>query len=1179
MLLSQLEIIGFKSFAKRTKLEFHPGVTGIVGPNGCGKSNLVDAVRWVMGEQKGSILRSEKMEQVIFNGTQNRKPFGMAEVNLTMLNDNGLLPSEYSEVTVSRRLYRNGESEYLLNRKKCRLKDIIDLFLDTGLGADSYGIIEPSLINRVLTENPEERRILFEEAAGIAKYKLRVRTAERRLEIVNENLDRINDILSEVEKNVQRLKRQYRQAKKYEILRAKLEEWGTLLLAIERSELLDQLRLADRQYAEKQVRLSDLEADFQRLEVDMQQLDANLNQGEVNLQAIRTAWEKLREETVQAANRRLLLEEKELNWRSEKERLLEAGERSRQHSAYLQERSAALVKAIEDLQKLTASAEAAVRQAAEEHSTAESSLKSAQEETGRCEKDAEELKNRIETIEREISLHQFKIASHYERKRDLEQELIQIEKKLEEGKLKKRDVTSGQEQAEKNLRQIDLQLEALEQQAADLKQRLKQKEILHSEQKIASERLKSELQFLQSLIDSGGGLPQGAVYLKQNKIPGIIDSLGNLLEVPSQYAPALETALGEAAHYLAVESAEQAESALDILRRESKGKVTLAPLDFIPSFISTEEPKLSGVLGTADRLIGCEDRYRPLFSALLSKVLVVKSWKEAREVHSSARWDGLIVTLDGEALGKFTFLGGRSKEHYPAVGRRKQVEDTAALRRQLEEEISALEKEILHYNDELAQAEKSQSGKQIERNSISLKIAALASELAAVDAEKNSWKERTANIAQDLLKLNSEENAARNELQEYSAQAKSLQDSYNLKQRDLHTKRERLQQLRTGAETVKEELHRRQLQLSEKQGELSKLQTESALAKNRLQEIAQEDASRLRIIQEIEQKLTQTAVDKLNITQSAAQVSAEKEKCKEALIKAESEQNEIKRQRVQIDKQLKEKAGVIDPLRSEKSAIELTIAELKLKISAKEDSASEKYGIDLDAVEVPPDYDKAKIAVESAKIKSRLDSIGPVNLLALEEYGSQNQRLQFLQTEQSDIVYSKEELLDTISQTNAEARARFRKVFNKVAEYFSLLFNDLFEGGNGELSLGAGDILDAPIEIQANPGGKKLTNMDQLSGGEKTLTALALIFSLYQVKPSPFCILDEVDAPLDDANVERFLKLIKRFTPQTQFILITHNKITMEACDYLFGVTMEEDGLSKLVSVDLKTTYQMTEAL
>jgi len=1178
MLLTHLEIIGFKSFGKRTKLEFHPGVTGVVGPNGCGKSNIVDAIRWVMGEQKGSVLRSEKMEQVIFNGAENRKSLGMADVALTMLNDNGLLPSEYSEVTVSRRLYRNGDSEYLLNRKKCRLKDIVDLFLDTGLGADSYGIIEPSLINRILTENPEERRILFEEAAGIAKYKLRVRTAERRLETVNENLERITDILSEVEKNVQKLKRQYNQAKKFEILRAKLEELGTLVLAIERRELIFRLELANAEHSQIHSRLSEYESTFRSLETELEQLTVRLSQSDLQLQETRSAWENLAAQVSSAENHRLLLEEKQRSWQSEKARLLESGERSRQQSVYLEQRLQTQNASLADLEKSASTAEYQTKRTREEYTVAENTLKSASEETASLEKTADTLHNHIDRLEREIAQRQFKIASHFERQRSLKLELAQIEKRLADTASRRLSISTAQEQHEKSLRQIDQLLDTLEKQSIEAKQRLKNLENLLSEKKIAAQSLKSELQFLQSLIDSGAGLSQGAVYLLENKTPGVIDNLGNLLEVPPQFAAALEAALGEAAHYLAVENPQQAENALDLLRRENKGKAVLAALNTGFTQINRPEPQLPGALGSAARLIDCDTRFRPLFDALLGNTLVVKSWKEARQIQSQNLWDGLLVTLDGEALGKFFLSGGKSEERFPALGRKKRADDASARRTQIESEIASLQKQIETAAFELAQTEKSLKSRQIERSSAAAKIAALTADAAALNAEQNALQNRARQIQNETEKLTAEASAADSEMSAFTAEIKTLKDEYSQKYALLTEKKRYLQDLKISADAIKDELHRAELQMSARQGELNQLKAEIALAASRLREIAEENSRRAAALDDLDRKLAETVLDIENAAASAHKAAAEKARWKEKLNIIQSQQNEIKQQRVQFDKQLKEQSGLIESLRGEMGTLDVTIAELKLKIAAKEDAASEKFGVDLEAVEIPAEFDKEKIAADSAKLKNRLDSIGPVNLLALEEYGSQNQRLQFLQNEHSDIVHSKEELLDTISKTNMEARIRFKNVFNQVAEYFTLLFHDLFEGGFGQISLASGDILDAPIEIQANPGGKKLTNMDQLSGGEKTLTALALIFALYQVKPSPFCILDEVDAPLDDANVERFIKLIKRFTPQTQFILITHNKITMEACDFLFGVTMEEDGLSKIVSVDLNTTYQMAES-
>lgn len=1179
MLLSQLDILGFKSFARRTRLTFSKGITGIVGPNGCGKSNIVDSIRWVMGEQKGSVLRSEKMEQVIFAGTQNQKALGLAQVDITLLNDNGLLPSEYTEIVVSRRLYRSGESEYLLNKKKCRLKDITDLFLDTGLGADSYGIIEPGLINRILTDNPEERRLLFEEAAGVAKYKLRVKTAERRLEMVNDNLDRITDILSEVEKNVRRLKKQYNQARAYETLRKRSEELETVIMAVDRAGFVKELDIVRARAGEMTAELERIVSSRTVLENDLDEITLIYNRSEESSRSTRANWEKFSSETLKAENSLLIIDEKERSSVSEKERSAESCERSQQQIYYLDERIANLQTNISELEFTVSEARSEYSQIESEWNQAESAASAAQKETEHLERKADDLRKTASSAEKEASARIYKIGSFDERRKALTEESGNLKKRSADIETRRKVSAENKSKLEHALNETDSAVAGLEEQIKSLHRQSNGLEGKKSDLKIALERAKSELRFLKSLLESGGGMPEGAANVLKSKPAGIIESVGNLIGVKPEFAPAVETALGEAANYIVAESASAGIAAIDYLRRNSKGAVTVMPADAdFPLPMEREIPPL-GVIGTADSLTECDSRFRPMIRYLLGNVLVAQDWDSAVKIRRNSEWNGLIVTLAGEAVGKYTLSGGKSEAKYPVVGRKKRFDETSLSIAEIEKGISASENEISVLKITLSDTENKLKTLRLRRNEISGQLSRSLGETTALEAEQKSASARIDAIEKDFSRLESEKTTAENELFLYSEKLQGLNIELTDNQNALAEKRLSLRELRAQSDGIKDELHRIQLKVNSRSGELEKLKSEANLANSRRKELKDEISRLQNRMTEIDLRLQTMSSDRENIARNAAESEKQRNFWKQELEKIELEQNEIRRRRVLIDRDLKEKYADEERLKREITAMEISSAELKSRISAKEDNCAEKYGVDLSAVEIPPECDREEMDKEIASVRKKLSAIGSVNLLAIEEYGVQKERLDFLQSEHLDIIHSKEELMETISKTNNEARSRFKNVFEQVQENFRLLFADLFEGGSGEISLGSGDILDSVIELKANPSGKKLSSLDQLSGGEKTLTALALIFSLYQIKPSPFCILDEADAPLDDANVERFIKLIKRFTPQTQFILITHNKITMEACDFLYGVTMEEEGMSKLVSVDLNTTHKTAESL
>ena len=667
-------------------------------------------------------------------------------------------------------------------------------------------------------------------------------------------------------------------------------------------------------------------------------------------------------------------------------------------------------------------------------------------------------------------------------------------------------------------------------------------------------------------------------HLLQKKPKGIIESLGNLIGVKQEFAAAIEAALGRAANYLVADNLTNAVIALEELRESRKGTAAIIPLDAEFPMIMETGASIAGAIGTADQLVEGDSRCHGILHYLLGKVLVVRGWEEALDIRKSGKWTGMIVTLNGETIGNYVLSGGRSETRIPVVGRKKRAGELQKSIYDTQNSIKSFEKEIETVTKESNNIEAELKRKKSERETSVEEANLHSGRIAAFNAEKASLMNRKDSVGKELELIRINKSAAEKELEQYSVRLEELNRLFEISNQALGEKKARLSEVRTSLEVIRNELHRKQLQLSTRIGELEKIRSEHSLASSRREELHEEVVRGESRIGEIGEKLKTMEIERAESIAKIEEHSRLRDEWRKKLEEHELVQNELRRKRDRIDSELKKIVSEEEYLKEQISALEIKTAELKSKIESKDDSAIDKFGVDLEAVELPEEYDYETLRTDSEKLKKKLESIGPVNLLALEEYGAQKERLDFLETEHEDIIHSKEELLETIAKTNNEARHRFKDVFDKVAEYFKLLFTDLFEGGIGEIELGPGDVLDSELILRANPGGKKLVHIDQLSGGEKTLTALALVFSLYQVKPSPFCVLDEVDAPLDDANVERFLKLIRRFTPQTQFILITHNKITMEACDFLFGVTMEEDGMSKLVSVDLNTTHKMAES-
>ena len=1177
MLLSRLELIGFKSFGKRTKLEFHPGITGIIGPNGCGKSNIVDAIRWVMGEIKGSILRSERMEQLIFNGSKSRKQLGMAEVNLIIENNHGILPSEYTEVALGRRLYRDSKSEYWLNRQKCRLKDITDLFMDTGLGAALYSIIEQSLLNRILTEDPGERRALFEEAAGISKYRMQVETALRRLVTVNENLERIADVLTEVERNVKTLRRQYNQAKAYESLLVRVEELETAVMALDRAQLLRKLNQLNGEIENLRAKLRKSETRKAELNEQIETLNGNLSDGNQKVAQTRAVWEKFRSEVVNSENSLLLMDERERNLISERERLLEEIERCKQKQTYISEQ----LKVYRDSH---AEKESQILAMNDEVDSAHERFSLVEKDLHRQQLTFEEIDNRLNNLKRdsgdiesEITTCKARITTYEELQSSLRKEYQTVAGRLNRLKSERKSKREEKKKAVEKLTEIENELSSLKRNLESLKTRLIEANKRKSELEVQFESLKSEMRFLQSLLESKDDMPGGVAHLLKSGQRGIIESLGNIIGVENKYAAAIETALGESAHYLIFDTYQDGISAIDKLRRENAGRACIIPLDRKLETAASVPPELKGVINTADKLIKCEPLFQQLIAYLLAGVLVVDSWENALQIYESGAWQGTIVTLEGELLGQVVISGGKSVSKFPSVGKKQRVSQITGLLQRLQDEILSLKEELSKAQSEISIRENSASELKRRRREFSEKIIRLDNEIAVLEAEKSALIERNSSIEEEINNTDKGKSTAEAQILGLTGKLKSLQAQISELEGEHQSQRQTLQTITAEVEQKREEYHKKQLQLTSRRGEVDKLKSEITISESRLGELSEEINSLHDKIAVIRNRLESMKTEGENLALAIEENKRLHDEWLEKLKSAESAQIVIKEEQSTLSSQLKEIMTVIEGLKSELSSWELRAAELNSQIAHKEDTAMDKFGVNLEGIEPPEPEHRDSLQNELEKTKRKLQAMGPVNLLALEEYDKEKNRFEFLQSEHRDIIESKDGLIQTISKTNAEARERFRRVFSEVANNFKLLFEDLFDGGEGEILLSSGDPLEAEIHIRANPAGKKLVNLNQLSGGEKALTAIALIFSLYQTKPSPFCILDEVDASLDDANVERFLRLLNRFKTHTQFILITHNKITMEACDYLYGVTMEEEGLSKIVSVELSNINNMME--
>lgn len=1173
MYLSKIEILGFKSFAQKVNLAFDAGITSIVGPNGCGKTNVVDAIRWALGEQRPTTLRSDKMEDVIFNGTKSRKPISMAEVSLTIENTKGILPTEFAEVTITRRVYRSGESEYYLNKGLCRLKDIRDLFMDTGMGSDAYSVIELKMVETILSDKADERRRLFEEAAGVTKYKHRRKEAYRRLENVQVDLTRVGDIVREVQKAVNSLERQAQKAERYNLYAKQLHELDLALLKREYASigtkvkpLQDQLTVTVDEKNRIDVELKQEEALLEVLRVEMSELESRSAEAQAAFtrqqdvihqfeQTIATGRERRRSLTTNIDR----FEREKIELRAQRENLekglsdlrvsLEqlAGKSGKAQEAY-EEKKAAF-----DAFDLEVNAKKAELKT---HQDAVISLLHEISELRQKENQAkarlENLRGRVEfiaeentTLAREVKEHTERVAQLTTEDRELRRTLAAAEVRVHETE----DARGRQQQELDKLREHDIELRGL------------------------LERRKAKLDFLRGLVESHDGVSEGARFLMTDSRwkSRMHTTVGEALTVEPKYRIAVEAALGESSGFMIAENAQTAYEAIGFLKSEKKGKATFICLDRIPTNLA-QRPFIqgAGVIGWVADVVKVDAKTAPLFRFLLEGTLLLEDVESAgRAVAQNPELR--CVTLDGEVLtGRGVVRGGSPRQDEGArIGRRVQVEELTKEIRLLEDEHSALRmatEQKIAVMTTLDPKKLAEDAREIEQKTTTVEV-----RIAQLEFEKKRAEETIERGKTEVTRLQQEMDVLKQQLDQSVPELRALDQ----KKADA----ERLSGMTAS------ELETMEALLTEysRTANEANVQVLSLNAEHR--SVDQEIQHTISTIESLAAAFSQRT-DDIEAAKDEIRLLAEQTTENEsALSEAKVQGERLKGQKKESDKQLGEKRTQVHTIElklkderlkhegSLKAAhdLEFKIQELSMKSDNLKARAKEEFEFELqmELFEDNDSFDFTAAREEIRTLKEKLRGLGAVNFAAFDEYKSEKERLDFVNAQKTDLEESEKTLLTTIDEINTTAQEKFLGTFEKIRENFISTFKGLFdEGDECDLTLEEGvDPLEARIEITAKPRGKRPTSIDLLSGGEKTLTAIALLFAIYLVKPSPFCILDEVDAPLDDSNIDRFTRILRRFSDNTQFIVVTHNKRTMEAANALYGVTMEEEGVSKLVSV------------
>ena len=1175
MYLEKLKIFGFKSFAKKTSLSFSNGLIGIVGPNGCGKSNIVDAIRWVLGEQKAGILRSDRMENVIFNGTKDLKPLGMAEVALTIQNTKNILPVEYSEVVITRRLFRSGESQYLLNNSVCRLKDINDLLMDTGMAPDAYSVIELSMVESILSGKPDERRRIFEEASGVTKYKQRRKITFRKLEATGNDLIRVDDIINEVEHKVNSLRRQVKRAQRYQTLTQQLKDIEIKTATHQYSQIYEELVPLTEQLEGKRrnresstAQISFKEAETESLKTELIRIEQNLRKFQLELNSTNDLIRKREQEILVSRERLKSLAANKVRLQAETEQLQkkigEQNKTSEKLTIDLEQINTRIEIEDNNYREEEEALEKFEKQLfykREEGKQAENEMLGLLNEFSKKRGNLEHLKatlqhlqNRISELETEKTSSVKKIASYKNQLKTLAKEDAEKTTQLEKLTLLQLELT---QQLEKFSADIDLAKE----------------EIVNGNSQL--DTLQHRIAILSKLLESYADYPEGVKHLMVEGA-GYHGTVADVISVEEKYREAIETALGEAATYLLANDSEQVFVGINSLKEKRKGIVTFLPLKKFSenndkhATINISLPD-NEVVGWADNLIQCEPNYRYLLNTLLGDCLVVPDLSVVErhpEIFSSNSVN--VVTLAGEMVAAWGGIKGGKKSHDEAgfIGRKDQL-------RKFQQQIDQIQLKIQKAKENKQQLEQAQAEKLKQKETAQNGVTILEKELSEtklkisqIQYENDQSEELIRKIEQEVTSLNQKIELTQQDINKLTKELDREKQVRVLQEEDILRFSQEIDALVSEREKMSQKVHQFKLTLVQLNSEAKNIQGEIDRSNNVVSESENSIKSKNNELVEnkkLGQELT-ARVDELST--SLIDDYAQKEKFEKEVASIEEQQFSVKENIEQKEKVLRQLRSERETFSEEIHSRELRIAELKLSADNLFRQIGEDYNWDLKKEPVDESYELGAAKEEIDRLKQRLKSLGPVNLLALKEYETEKERLDFLNKQHDDLIEAKQNLMDTVSHINKTARQKFIEVFKSIRANFSDVFQQFFSDGEADIIYSEDDDpLEANIEIMANPKGKRPTSLTLLSGGEKALTAISLLFAIYLVKPSPFCILDEVDAPLDDNNIQRFSTALRKFSADTQFLVVTHNKLTMKAADCLYGITMENTGVSKIVSV------------
>ncbi|MEQ6120995.1 chromosome segregation protein SMC [Reichenbachiella sp. MALMAid0571] len=1181
MQLTKLEIKGFKSFGDKVTINFDEGITGIVGPNGCGKSNVVDSIRWVLGEQKIKSLRSEKMENIIFNGTKNRKPTQLAEVSLSFNNTKNLLPTEYSNITITRRYYRSGESEYQLNGITCRLKDITNLFLDTGIASNSYAIIELGMVDNILNDKDNSRRGLFEEAAGISKFKIRKKETLKKLDDTDADLDRVDDLLFEIEKNLKSLEKQARQAQRYYQIK---EDYK--ILSVE---------LAKKTVQQQKDKFNSLNK--QSEEVNDKKISLNKQLAEKEAEVEKTKAELVGREKLLGSRQKTLNEHVNRIRQYESDKKIK-NERLR----FLNDKSDNLKEVIEQDRKSSERASFSISSLGNEKLTSEKILAEVEAKLNILQKDYEDEKNKTEELRTQAEILNTTLSNKkeesYQSTKSLELKTFQLsalKQELEKASSDSNVQTESIHSFEQRLKEINelrtekqQQYDYLKSKDEELKKRIssleKTIEVIRDEHSQVNRKLdasQNEYNLTKSLVDNLEGFPEAIKFLKKDKSwSKDAPLLSDILTCPEEYRVTVENYLEPYMNYYIVDTEAEAYKAINLLSDASRGKAHFFILDRFDTFKSTQTEFVENAK-PATEVMEFESKYKKLISFILDNVYITEGNQPTRENSKNC----VLITKSGKVINRQFSISGGSVGLFEGkkIGRAKNLEKLAATIKKLkaklhevnqnqEEKVSDLHRLKEHNHEEELEVVQTELQRVNEEYvSFKTKQEQFSEMLTANTDKKEDILDRITVLEEELEELRPKEEKYQQELDEIEAKYATIREevsSFNelLNEKSTAYNQENIifHQQKNKVSSIAQEISYKENNLEASKERIEKNQSDLKITDEEIKQLISKTESN-------DDELIKMYDEKESIEKGVNEAEKEYYSCREVIEKNEKTAREIQRERESTDTIIMELQGQLN--------------ETKLQLSSVKERLSVEFNVNIDSLleDKEDDTDNKAVAEAQAlseeelrekvdRIKNRMENIGPINPMAMEAYEEIKERHDFITTQKDDLVKAKESLLTTIAEIDVVAKDTFLDAFDKIKVNFIKVFRSLFtDEDQCDLTLTNPDApLDSAIDIIARPKGKRPLSINQLSGGEKTLTATALLFAIYLLKPAPFCIFDEVDAPLDDANIDKFNNIIRNFSGESQFIIVTHNKRTMASTDIIYGITMVEQGVSRVVPVDLK---------